>query len=109
MKVTFTESDFKDFRKFQNAMNRKFGDSAYVGTDHACVLVEFSPELKAMTRPELHELNYEYEVRFLVCEDCKKTQAFLCAKDETTYVCWDCGTKRIKKRNEESRKAKEAK
>ena len=94
MKVTFTESEFKDLRKFQNAFNKKLGSEAYVGTDYACLLVEYSPELKAMLRPYPPGQNFDYELRCLVCEDCKKSQPYLCAKDETTFVCDDCKTKR---------------
>ena len=51
MKVTFTENDFKNLRKFQNAFNKNLGETAYVGTDYATLLVEYSPELKLMLRP----------------------------------------------------------
>jgi len=104
MKVTFTENDFKDMRKFQNAFNKKLGTEAYVGTDHACLLVEYSAELKAMLRPYSPNKNLEYDLRCLTCEDCKKNQPFLCNIDklftETTYVCGDCLTKRqLKKKS----------
>lgn len=94
MKVTFTSNEFKDLRKFQNAFNKKLGSESYVGTDHACMVVEYSPQLKAMLRPYPQELVYDYELRVLTCEDCKQGQPFLCVKDETTYVCWGCLTKR---------------
>ena len=96
MKVTFTESEFKELRKFQNAFNKKLGSEAYVGTDYATLLVEYSPELKAMLRPYPASQNFEFELRCLTCEVCKKNQPFLCAKDETTYVCSDCVGKRKK-------------
>jgi hypothetical protein len=97
MKVIFTENEFKDLRKFQNAFNKKLGEIAYVGTDHACLLVEYSPELKAMLRPFPPDRHFEYDLRVLTCEDCKKNQPFLCVKDETTFVCGDCLSKRQKK------------
>ena len=97
MKVIFTETEFKDLRKFQNAFNKKLGSESYVGTDHACVVVEYSAELKAMLRPFPPSLIYEYDLRSLVCEDCKKGQPFLCCKDEAIFVCNDCLTKRRKK------------
>jgi hypothetical protein len=101
MKVTFTENEFKDLRKFQNAFNKKLGSEAYVGTDTACLLVEYSPELKAMLRPFPPAQHLDYDLRCLVCEDCKKSQPYLCAVDkaftETTYVCGDCISKRQKK------------
>jgi len=97
MKVSFTEAEFKDLRKFQNAFNKKLGMEAYVGTNHACVMVEYSPELTAMLRPYPPSLHYEYDLRCLVCEDCKKNQPFLCVKDELTYVCDDCKGKRLLK------------
>jgi len=96
MKVTFTENEFKDLRKFQNAFNKKLGSDAYVGTDHACLLVDYSIELKAMLRPFPPAQYFEFEVRCLVCEGCKKNQPFLCAKNETTFVCSDCVGKRKK-------------
>lgn len=96
MKVVFTEAEFKDLRKFQNAFNKKLGSESYVGTDHACVLVEYSPELKAMLRPFPPAQHFEYDLRVLTCEDCKKGQPFLCAKNETTFVCNDCLSKRAK-------------
>ena len=107
MKVTFTESEFKDLRKFQNAFNKKLGSESYVGTDHACMVVEYSPELKAMLRPYPQSFTYEFDLRALSCEDCKKGQPFLCAKDETTFVCGDCQQKRqVKKQLERERQKK---
>ena len=98
MKVSFTDKEFSELRKFQNAFNKKLGSEAYVGTDHACLLVEYSPELKAMLRPYPPAQHFDYELRCLVCEDCKKNQPFLCVKDETTFVCGDCLSKRALKK-----------
>ena len=97
MKVTFTEKDFSELRKFQNAFNKKLGETAYVGTDYATLVVEYSSELKAMLRPFPSSQHFEFEVRCLTCVDCKNNQPFLCAVEETTYLCSDCVGKRQKK------------
>ena len=99
MKVTFTEANFKELRKFQNAFNNMLGMESYVGTEHACMVVYYSNELKTMLHPYPTELNYEFELRVLTCEDCKKGQPYLCAKDEKTHVCWECASKRAKKKS----------
>ena len=100
MKVSFTQKEFDELRKFQTAFNKKFGETAYVGTDSACVLLEYSTELKAMLRPFPPANHYDFEVRCLMCEDCKKNQPFICAKEENTFVCNDCKGKRSRKGNQ---------
>jgi transcription elongation factor Elf1 len=64
-----------------------------------------------MLRPFPPSQHFDYELRCLVCEDCKKNQPYLCAVDkaftETTYVCGDCLYKReLKKREEAARQRK---
>ena len=51
MKVTFTQREFDKLRTFQDRMAKEFGDTAYVGTNYATVLVEYSPQLVEMLRP----------------------------------------------------------
>lgn len=93
MKVTFTEKDFVQFRNFQNKINKVFGDTAYVGTDYATVLLEYSPSLKTMNRPSPTNLKYEFEVKFLTCVGCKRTNLFLCLPEDSEYLCINCNTK----------------
>ncbi len=100
MKVTFTEKEFSELRKFQNAFNKKLGETAYVGTDYATLVVEYSSELKAMLRPFPRNQFFEFEVRCLSCEDCKGNKPFLCAREETTYLCSECLSKRTSKNKE---------
>jgi hypothetical protein len=45
MKVTFTQKEFDKLRTFQDRMAKEFGDTAYVGTNNAVVLVEYSPTI----------------------------------------------------------------
>lgn len=99
MKVTFTEKDFRTLRNFEDVLKKKFGDTTYVGTDYATVLVEYSPELKASLRPFPPSLPLEYELGVLSCEDCKKNVVFFMVTNETTFVCGDCKSKRNKKKN----------
>lgn len=86
-----------DLRKFQNAMAKEFGDNAYVGTGHATVVLEYSPELLAMLRPFPSMENLEFVVRQLACSDCKTKQMFICLESQTEFLCGDCGVKRKKK------------
>jgi hypothetical protein len=90
MKATFTQKDWDKLRTFQNSFNRQFGEQTYVGTDHACVFVEYSPELKAMLRPYPPTVHFEFELRALKCEDCPQQQPFLCVQNELKYVCDKC-------------------
>ena len=90
MKITFTEKEFDVLRKFQNKINAIFGESAYVGTDYAIVMMDYSPKLKAMIRPLPQEKIYDFEVKMLSCENCKAMCLFLAAEDENTYRCSDC-------------------
>ena len=95
--VTFTDKDFAQVRKFQNKMNAVFGEQAYVGTDYATVLLEYSPLLKAMIRPMPQTPSFEFEVKLLACNNCKKTALFLSTPEENEYVCSDCVGKVKKK------------
>lgn len=90
MKVTFTEKDFSALRNFQNKMNKVFGDTAYVGTDYSTILLHYSLILKNMIRPLNENKQYEFEVKFLSCKGCKRTNLFLCLSEETIYMCTDC-------------------
>ena len=98
--VKFTEANFKELRKFQNRMNVVFGETAYVGTDYATVVLDYSPKLKAMLRPYPSEVKYDYEVKMLYCDDCKKSALFLATSEENSYLCPDCVVKRLKKRKD---------
>lgn len=93
MKVAFTEKDFGQLRNFQNKMNKIFGDTAYVGTDYATVLLDYSPTLKLMLKPFPQDKKYEFEVKFLICKKCKRTNLFVCLSEETEYICDDCLSK----------------
>ena len=97
MKLTFTQKEFDTFRKFQDRLAREFGESVYAGTNNACVLVEYSPQLIEMLRPLPKVNQFEYELNQLVCEDCKKNAMFLSVPGETSYICDDCKVKRRKK------------
>lgn len=104
MKINFSEKDFLKLRNFQDTFNRNFGEQTYVGTDSACVFVEYSKELKAMLRPFPLEQHFTFELRALKCEDCPKYQCFLCAKDESNFLCTECGKKREEKKKREREK-----
>ena len=94
--ITFTQPEFDVLRKFQNRMNKEFGDTAYVGTNNATVLVEYSPQLVEMLRPLAKENQFEYELNQLVCKDCKTKRMFLTVPGETSFVCEECTVKRKK-------------
>ena len=94
MKLTFTEKEFDKLRSFQDRMAKEFGETAYVGTNHATVLVEYSTELAAMLRPHVENKKYEYELSQLSCKDCKRKQMYLCLPGETEFLCSDCAYKR---------------
>lgn len=104
MKLKFTQKEFEKLRNFQNRMAKEFGDTAYVGTDYATVLVEYSPQLKGMLRPMAKVFQDEYELLQLTCEGCKTNRLFLSVTGETTFVCDDCVGKRKKKSNEKTNK-----
>lgn len=91
--VKFTEKDFKELRKFQNKMNLVFGDNAYVGTNYATVVLEYSPLLIANIRPMPTDIRYDYEVKMLYCKNCKRSQLFLATPEENEYVCDGCRNK----------------
>jgi hypothetical protein len=99
--VTFTDKEFEVFRKFQNKINGVFGETAYVGSDYATVILEYSPTLKALLRPSDPknpvEKKYGFEVKLLSCKDCKKTSLFMCLPEEENYVCDECIGRRKKK------------
>lgn len=105
MKVTFTDKDWDKLRNFQNTVNQKMGLQSYVGADYVCMMVEYSPELKAMLRPFPQEKHYTFELRALKCEDCPQEQPFLCAKDETTFLCSECYNKRQAKKAKDREKS----
>jgi len=91
--IKFTEKDFEVFRKFQVKMNTFFGESAYVGTDSAVVLLEYSPVFKSMLRPYPQNVQYDFEVKLLACKGCKKTAMFVSTPEENEYVCNNCVAK----------------
>ena len=92
--MLFTERDFSTFRNFQNRLAKQFGESVYVGTDYANVLVEYSPELKAMIRPLPPATHFEFALKHLFCKDCKNGQMLLCLPTQEDYVCDACALKR---------------
>ena len=100
MKVTFTQKEFEKLRTFQNRMAKEFGETTYVGTNNATVLVEYSPQLVEMLRPFAKVNQFEYELSQLSCEDCKTNQMFLCVPGETTFLCEGCAYKRKMKGNQ---------
>jgi len=97
MKLVFTQKEFDVLRKFQNRMNVEFGEAAYVGTDSATVVLDYSPELKAMIRPMPVAQNFEFVVRQLACSDCKTKQMFICLESQTEFLCSECAVRRKKK------------
>jgi hypothetical protein len=101
--VTFTEKEFEVLRKFQNKMNAVFGETAYVGTNYAMVMLDYSPKLVAMLRPYPTEKHFTFEVKLLPCKDCTKTALYLCLTSEESYFCDACLKKRME---EEAKKAK---
>jgi len=102
MNLKFTQKEFDKLRVFQNRMNKEFGENAYVGTNNACVLVEYSPKLTEMIRPLAQCNQFEYELKQLKCEDCGGNRMYLAAPDENTYVCEDCLTKRQKAKKDKN-------
>jgi hypothetical protein len=94
MKVVFTQKEFDKLRAFQDRMAKEFGNTVYVGTNNATVLVEYSPQLVEMLRPFAKVNQFEYELSQLSCEDCKTNQMFLCVPGETKFLCDDCMHKR---------------
>ena len=94
--MLFTEKDFDKFRNFQKRAEREFGENAYVGTDNVCVVVEYSPELKAMLRPVPSAKHYEFSLDILSCRDCKTKRVFLCLPEQIEYLCENCLGKRKK-------------
>jgi hypothetical protein len=67
MNIQFQPKDFKTFRSFQEAMAKVFGDTAYIGTNHAVVVVEYSKELAAMLRPFPPSEEYEFVINQVKC------------------------------------------
>jgi len=97
MQLTFTQKEFDKLRSFQDRMAKEFGDTAYVGTNNAVILVEYSPQLTEMLRPMSKVNQFTYELLQLSCQDCKKSRMYLCVPGETTFLCEDCITRRKKK------------
>lgn len=64
IKLELTESDFKDFRSFEKALKKRFGENTYVGTDSLVFSVEYPKELKAMLRPYPETPTYQFELNF---------------------------------------------
>jgi hypothetical protein len=95
--MLFTEKEFATFRNFQNRLAKEFGETAYVGADNAIVLIDFSPELKAMLRPQPSNVRFDFSLKQLFCRDCKKGQLYLCLPTQEDCVCDDCFEKRRKK------------
>jgi hypothetical protein len=102
MNVNFTEKDFSQLRKFQNKMNVVFGESAYVGTDYSTVLLEYSPALKLMVRPQVQNPQYNFEVKFLYCDGCKKSALYLALPEENNYLCDECVSRKLAKKAKQS-------
>jgi DNA-directed RNA polymerase subunit RPC12/RpoP len=96
MNLKFTQAEFDKLRKFQDRMAKEFGDTAYVGTNSATVLVEYSPQLVEMLRPMAKVNQFDYELLQLSCQDCGKKRMYLAVPGETVYVCEECGVKRKK-------------
>jgi hypothetical protein len=89
--MVFTKKDFDALRNFQKRMEKEFGSTAYVGTDYATVLVEYSAELKAMIRPMPSVQHLNFVLKFLTCRNCKTArQAFLCLEEQDDYLCDMC-------------------
>lgn len=97
MKVSFTQKEFDKLRPFQDRLAKEFGDTVYVGTNSVTILIEYSPCLAQMLRPFPTVIRYEYELKQLTCDDCKRKQMFIACPDETSYVCNDCLGRRKKK------------
>jgi hypothetical protein len=93
--LRFTEKEFSALRNFQRRMEREFGENSYVGTDYANVLLEYSPELKAMLRPLPPEQHFEFAIKHLHCK-CGKGQMFLCLPEQEMFACDECFSKRKK-------------
>jgi len=96
MNLTFTQKEFDKLRSFQDRMSKEFGDTAYVGTNNAVVLVEYSPQLVEMLRPMAKVNQFTYELAQLSCQDCNKKRMYLAVPGETAYVCEDCVVRRKK-------------
>ena len=96
MKVKFTQKEFDKLRSFQDRMAKEFGDTAYVGTNNAVVLVEYSPQLVEMLRPMPSCGQFDYELLQLECEGCKKKAMFLSVPGETKFMCNECLGKKKK-------------
>ena len=97
MTLTFTQKEFDKFRSFQDRLAKEFGDNVYAGTNHACVLVEYSPQLAEMLRPLAKVNQFTYELLQLSCQDCNKKRMYLSVPGETSFVCEDCVARRKKK------------
>ena len=94
--MLFTEKDFAVLRNFQKRVEKELGESTYVGTDNAVVVVNYSAELKAMIRPVPPQKHFEFALKILACRDCKKKEVFLCLQEQDDFVCFTCLDKRKK-------------
>jgi len=92
--MLFTAKDFDTFRNFSKRLEKEYGANTYVGTDTATLFVEYSPELKAMLRPQPPAQHLEFDLKLLSCLDCKKNQLFLCLPAQESYLCDECSSKR---------------
>lgn len=97
MQLTFTQKEFDKFRSFQDRLAKEFGDTVYVGTNNAVILVEYSPQLTEMLRPMAKVNQLTYELLQLSCQDCNKKRMYFSVPGETSFVCEDCVTRRKKK------------
>lgn len=51
MKLSLTKKDFKNFKTFERAVQRVFGEETYVGTEYCVVRIEYSKTVREMLRP----------------------------------------------------------
>jgi hypothetical protein len=106
MKLVFTEKEFDVLRKFQDKLAKEFDSTAYVGTDYAMVMLDYSPELKAMLRPLPNVKHYEFVVKQLGCHDCKKKRVFICLESQIEFLCDECAYKRQLKAKDKKAESK---
>lgn len=94
--MTFTQKDFDEWKRFSRRMEQEFGSNTYTGTDHAVMVVNYSPEFKAMVRPYPQDKHYEFDLKLLSCRNCKKKSLWLCLPDQLDCCCDDCKQKERK-------------
>lgn len=49
--LTFTETDFTNFKEFEKSVKKQLGDNTYIGTDCLCFYFAYPKELVSMLRP----------------------------------------------------------